>query len=135
MTDLFADVLDFHLNYDLPVHNPPQLLNKDLHDFRVKFMQEELQEYIDAWLAGDITKATDALVDLVYVALGTACFMGVPFNSCWAPVQHANMTMKYRANSEEDSKRGSRFDVCKLPDFIPPDAQIKMILEAMGAKV
>lgn len=135
MANLYLDVLDFHMKYKLPFAETPQLLNSELHDFRVKFLKEELKEYIDAWEDDDLVKAADALVDLVYVALGTAAFMGVPFNACWAPVQYANMNYKRRATAVDQSTRQSTFDVVKLPNFVPPDEEIKKILIAAGAKI
>lgn len=70
----------------------------------------------------DLEKAADALADLVYVALGTAHMMGLPFDAIWAEVQRANMT-KERAESARDerSKRQHVFDVVKPAGWTPPD--------------
>lgn len=118
--NLFADIRDFHEKFELPpVSHVPANLSRELHDFRVKFMQEELDEYKLCALAGDLEGQLDALVDLVYVALGTAYLQRLPFNSAWRRAQAANMA-KVRALRPGDSKRGSTFDVVKPPGWVAP---------------
>ena len=125
MRTFFQDVGDFHKKFNLPRHDgivPPAMLEDDVLTFRTKFMVEELQEFRDACQGGDLAKAADALVDLCYVALGTAQMMHVPFDECWAEVQRANMA-KVRANGADDprSKRSHKFDVVKPEGWTPPD--------------
>lgn len=121
----FDDVGEFHEKFGLPavrrthpVH--PQLLDHDMFRFRLKFLEEELSEFVHAQHAQDLAKAADALIDLVYVAMGTAHKMGLPWQELWREVQRANMA-KERATSADQSKRGSTFDVIKPPGWQPPD--------------
>lgn len=126
----FGDVVDFHNKFELPTPENvgvPKMVSYDEFDFRYKFMIEELHEYEEAVRAGDLVKAADALADLVYVALGTAAFHGLPFDEIWDAVHGANMT-KIRTPSKEQSKRGSTFDVIKPPDFISPEERIRAII-------
>jgi dCMP deaminase len=120
----FRDVGEFNRKFDLPMcgDGPPTLLDEDLLLFRTKFMVEELQEFRDACSSGNLPEAADALVDLVYVALGTAHMMRVPFDECWIEVQRANM-QKVRANGANDpkSKRKHQLDVVKPEGWQPPD--------------
>lgn len=83
-------------------------------------MQEELDEFVEAYQQQDHAKVLDALVDLVYVALGTAVMMGVDFNAAWTLVHEANMA-KLRAKRAEESKRGTTYDVVKPPGWLAPD--------------
>lgn len=127
----FDDVGAFHKKFELPYYGDgvkPSLLEYDVHQFRLRFMHEELLEYCQAYAAGDLAKTADALCDLVYVALGTAHLMRLPLDECWAEVQKANMT-KVRAVSADDplSKRNHRLDVVKPNGWKPPD--IEGILE------
>lgn len=106
-------------------HAPgPRPEDKELIDFREKFMNEELYEFAVAREQGDIVRMFDALLDLVYVAEGTAHFLGLPWDEGWAEVQRANMK-KRRATSVEESQastgRGSAFDVVKPEGWTPPD--------------
>ena len=115
--DLFGDIRKFHEKFGLDYNGPPRALPDDLEEFRIKFMQEELDEYKDP--ENGLAHKLDALVDLVYVALGTAYLAGFPFNEAWSRVHEANMK-KVKALRPEDSKRGSVHDVVKPPGWAPP---------------
>lgn len=115
--DMFQDIRDFHNRFGLIYDGPPRMLDKKMSDFRSMFMAEELAEYIEA---KTLEKKLDALVDLVYVAMGTAYLHGCNFDEAWRRVQEANMK-KRRATSEEQSKRNSTLDVVKPEGWTPPD--------------
>lgn len=122
---MFDDVREWNRKFGLPYHgdgSPPHLLGEEELSHKTKHLVEELQEFRDACAAGDLEQAADALVDLVWVALGTAHFMGVPFDPCWAEVRRANM-QKERARGPDDprSKRASGLDVVKPEGWRPPD--------------
>ena len=79
---------------------------------------------------GDRVKAFDALLDLTYVAYGTALFLGVDpgqWHAGMAAVQKANMS-KERAESATQSKRGSAFDVIKPEGWTGPEQRLQEIL-------
>lgn len=134
--DFMEDIQKFHEQFKLDYQGPPRSLSGELQTFRISFMYEELLEYkeaVDA-LTGlsfstsprtpdlvreQAEKALDSLVDLVYVALGTAHLHGFDFNEAWRRVQKANMA-KVRAQKAEESTRGSEFDVVKPPGWLPP---------------
>ena len=120
LAPLTEDIKAFHEKYGLAYDGPPRQLVGDYHDFRQGFMQEELDEYQAAHEAGDLAGQLDALVDLVYVALGTAYLQGFPFGEAWKRVQAANMA-KIRVERASDSKRGSTYDVVKPPGWEAPD--------------
>lgn len=115
-----ADVLAFHQKFGVPMPQEPSFLGSEAFGFRLNFMQEELNEFYDDHTAGDMLKAADALVDLVYVTIGTALMMGLPWPRLWEEVQRANMA-KERATSAGQSKRCTALDVIKPLGWIPPD--------------
>lgn len=127
------DVYQFHKKFGLPLGDTDQLMGSiEIQDFRIKFMQEELNEFNDAVVEGDRVKAFDALLDLVYVVYGTALFMGidpVQWNQGMYAVHDANMS-KVRAASVDQSKRQSTFDVVKPPHWVPPEAKLEQILNS-----
>ena len=127
---LTADIHEFHEKFRLLYDGPPKTLEGDLLDFRVKFMQEELDEYEEAAAEGDLEKQLDAIIDLIYVALGTLLLQGLlpAFAPGWNRVQAANMA-KVRTELVEDSKRGSTFDVTKPEGWKPPTH--KDLIEAL----
>lgn len=119
----FDDVGTFHRRFGLPSSvevMSPHLLDYDVQEFRKNFMQEELDEFTDACNNGDLAGAADALIDLVYVAMGTAHLMHLPWQALWDEVQRANME-KVRAPDAESSKRHHHFDVIKPEGWQAPD--------------
>lgn len=58
---------------------------------RLRHLREELEEYEAAIAAGDVAGQADALVDLVYIAIGNAIVQGIPWDPIWAAVHAANM--------------------------------------------
>lgn len=123
MTDrnqMVQDLRNFHAKFGHPRPKSPQELTPELSDFRIKFLQEELDEYKEAVKNNNLEKQFDALLDLVYVAIGTADLHGFPWEEGWAEVQLSNMA-KERATSANQSKRGSSFDVIKPPGWKGPD--------------
>lgn len=128
---MFADIIEFHEKFGLVSPEVPAFLPIHQHVFREKFMQEELNEFIDASETSDMIKAADALADLVYVALGTGYLMGLPMVEIWDAVHRANMT-KVRALRKDQSKRGSTFDVVKPAGFVGPEQDIEALLHQYG---
>jgi len=111
----------------------PALPPKEVSDFRIKFLVEELAELNQAVnVKPDVVKAADALADLIYVALGFAHNMNLPFDQIFMVVHAANMT-KVLAPSAEASKRGYAGDVIKPEGFIPPEGDIQQLLLAKEA--
>lgn len=119
--DMYGDVLEFFKKFDLLQHctSHPGWPKAEITEFRLRFLLEELCEFDHAAALGDTAAAFDALIDIVYVALGTAIFMNLPWQVGWDRVQAANM-QKIRAARSTDSKRGTAFDVVKPPSWQAP---------------
>jgi len=116
-----ALVAQFHNKFEVPlVEKPGDLFDEATFKFRQKFLQEELDELVVAYQNKDVPGVLDALVDLVYVAVGTADMLRLPFDAAFMEVHRANME-KERAPSAEASKRGSAIDVIKPPNWTAPD--------------
>lgn len=135
----YQDVKDFHLKFEVPTDEErvPELPTADVVDYRAGFMQEELDEFKGACYDGDLAGAADALIDLVYVAKGTALLMGISpecWDELWTDVQRANLA-KERATSAADprSKRSHSLDVVKPEGWVGPDGET--ILKKHGAKI
>jgi predicted HAD superfamily Cof-like phosphohydrolase len=128
------DVKEFHRKFGVPVRERPQLLNEDEHLYRLRFLREELDEFHEAYEAGDLVKAFDALLDLAYVVHGTAIMMGLPWQEGWDHVQRANM-MKRRVVNGAESKRGSELDVVKPDGWVGPEAGLLAALEKLGGEL
>jgi hypothetical protein len=81
-----------------------------LLDFRIKFLQEELDELRGANNPDDVI---DALIDLCVVAIGTLDMLDAPTRSSWDRVLEANM-------AKEVGVKESRPNPLGLPDLIKP---------------
>lgn len=135
--DQFKDVRDFQEKFGHLSHYKPTKLTKRKLLERIKFMQEELDEftrgcgitrmhgaltpedvYYDDGGVQDFAEQADALVDLVYVALGSAVMLGLPWQELWDDVQRANM-----AKERGISHRGNLVDCIKPPGWVPPKTE------------
>jgi predicted HAD superfamily Cof-like phosphohydrolase len=112
--DWVADMAAFHDR----IGSQPEVIAKmpdDLIDkmwrFRLDFLNEEMTELIQSECPED---AVDALVDLIYVAVGTLHLFGVDVNKAWDVVQQANM-------QKERGVKPNRPNPFGLPDAIKPD--------------
>lgn len=120
----FQDVGKFHRQMELPLFTDqaPHLLRHDEFNFRTAAMFEELREFIECHALKDLAGAADALVDLVYFAMGTAHYMGLPFDECWAAVQRANMAKRrWQPGDPVKPRNGTSLDVIKPDGWRAPD--------------
>lgn len=80
--------------------------------FRVNFLEEELQELKDNM--NNPEEIVDALIDLCVVAIGTLDAFDVDSKKAWNEVQKANM-------NKEVGVKPSRPNPLGLPDLIKPE--------------
>jgi predicted HAD superfamily Cof-like phosphohydrolase len=136
--DWLDDIEDFHQKFGLTYEGKVRPLPLEMGWFRQSFMHEELTEYKTAASAlvtalntapvdeADVThqleQQLDALIDLVYVALGTVYLHGMApaFREGWRRVQKANMAKERALPDGSNSKRKSPIDVIKPPGWTPP---------------
>lgn len=91
---------------------PPDQL-KNLLDFRISLLSEELGELVSAAEARDSEEIVDALVDIVVVAIGTAVLLGVDFTAAWNEVLRANTTKVVGLKEGRTNPFG-------MPDLVKP---------------
>lgn len=84
---------------------------KKFLQFRVAFLQEELDELDHAKNADDVV---DALIDLCVVAIGTLDGLGVDSYKAWDAVLKANMNKQVGVKESRPNPLG-------LPDLIKPE--------------
>lgn len=96
------------------------------HDWLIKFGQEELQEFTDEFRVQNVVGMVDAVIDLIYGAMGTFKKMGLTreqVRQCFTAVHTANMAKK-RGNKG----RGSDEDAIKPEGWVAPEDVISDIL-------
>lgn len=87
---------------------------KEYLEFRIRFLQEELDEMKHAAKNNDSEEIVDALIDLCVVAIGTLDAYGVNAYKAWDEVHAANM-------SKEVGIKASRPNPLGLPDLVKPE--------------
>lgn len=120
--DESIDVLQFMLKFgQVPLRKdgseftaPHHITTRKLLE-RFAFLTEELEEFYDAIDAQNLADMADALVDLVYVAKGTAHLMNLPWDELWSDVHRANM-----AKVRGVGPRGNLVDCIKPEGWIGP---------------
>lgn len=80
----------------IPIPKVPTALSRKRGLGRIEHLQEELDEFknalpIDLLSMGDLEEQADAMIDIIYIALGGLCEMGVTPGPVFNEVQRANM--------------------------------------------
>jgi len=113
--DWVKDMNEMHAKYGVHewVKNNPDKLKKYL-EFRINFLQEELDETRKAADTADPEEVVDGLIDLCVVAIGTLDAFGVDAHKAWDEVLKANMAKEVGVKPERPNPLG-------LPDLIKPE--------------
>ena len=82
------DVKEFHFRFGHPVADRPQQMDPERALKRYHWMLEEINEFIEA---DEIVEQADAMIDVIYFALGTLVEMGIKPDRLFQIVQEANM--------------------------------------------
>lgn len=121
----YADVRRFHQKIGLLVTDAPTHLTGRKLKERIEFLQEELDEFGDCAALQDLKGMFDALLDIVYVAKGTAVMMGLPWAEGWREVQRSNMEKVPGV-----THRGHQVDAKKPEGWLPP--RLDLVLRIAG---
>lgn len=127
MNQAYEDVKLFHTAFGHPTAAAPQLLPPQRVEDRARWMDEELDEFRRAETLVD---QADAMIDLIYFALGTLVEMGVQPGPLFAIVQRANM-----AKLDPDGQPLRRADgkIVKPPGWQDPAPLLAAEIARQGA--
>jgi predicted HAD superfamily Cof-like phosphohydrolase len=118
LDDPFNKVREFHVAFNHQCPEKPELLNAKRVEQRYNWMVEELEEFRKA---GSIHDQADAMVDLIYFALGTLVEMGVRPGPLFDIVHSANMKKLWPDGKVHYAPDGK---VIKHPSWSPPEPQL-----------
>lgn len=116
--DWVADMKEMHDKYNVREwmennKGDDEIMKKYLR-FRLKMLNEELNETIDAALfEQDADEVVDGIIDLIVFAIGTLDVMEVDAYKAWDAVLDANM-------AKEVGVKPGRDNPLNLPDLIKP---------------
>ena len=99
-------VAKMHEEFGHPVTNTPTKLTEERAKIRASFMQEELEEFLEATTVED---RYDALIDLIYFAFGTFAEMGVRPDKGFEIVNNANMAKLFPDGNLDSVKAMAKF--------------------------
>ena len=121
----FNCVKEFHVAFNHPVKETPTFIDNERVKARSDWMKEEINEFIEAT---DVIDQADAMIDLIYFALGTMVEMGVEPAKLFEIVQNANMSKLW-----EDGKPHYREDgkIIKPDTWKNPYPKLKKCIENM----
>ena len=113
----FDRVREFHNKFGLRCDSTPALLTEQEQKFRITCLREELGEYEEAVENKDLAEQFDALIDLVYFALGTAHRNGFNWEAGFSKVHKANMLKSVDSGKQ---RREFELEVTKPEGWKPP---------------
>ena len=108
----------------------PEKMTGDFVKFRYERLVEELDEYKQAVESGDSVGQIDALVDLVYIAIGNAILSGYDFDQHFEAVAAANLS-KVRGTKKGRENSGG-VDVIKPEGWVGPEHRHELIFASTG---
>jgi len=113
------DMNSMHVKYG--VHGSVDKMDKKklqaFLDFRLNFLEEELNETRAAAQNGDAEEIVDGLIDLCVVAIGTLDAFEVDAHKAWDEVLKANM-------AKEVGVKEGRPNPLGLPDLVKPEGWV-----------
>jgi predicted HAD superfamily Cof-like phosphohydrolase len=126
----YENVKAFHKTFGHPIGVTPTFLERDRVEKRYCWMYEELQEFDEAETVVD---QADAMIDLIYFAIGTLVEMGVRPVTLWDIVQRANMSKVFPDGAVK--RRESDGKVIKPDNWIDPKPLLIAEIERQKSNV
>lgn len=126
LNDTYNEVKAFHKAFNHPIKHKPTMLTLDRASVRMSWIEEEVDEFIQAVEDKDIVEQADAMIDVIYFAIGTLVELGVEPQQLFEIVQKANMSKLW-----EDGKPHYKNDgkVRKPLSWIDPHPLLKNEIE------
>lgn len=117
-------VKEFHKAFSVPVSDRPAKLPDERVTKRSDWMMEELDEFKTA---SSIEDQADAMIDLIYLALGTLVEMGIKPDRLFHIVHEANMSKLWADGKVHFRKTDGK--VLKPPQWQDPQPRLRQELE------
>lgn len=124
MNRQYGLVSDFQTKMGQPVADKPTQMQFVRREQRFNYMAEELDEFIHAKTVVD---QADAMIDLIYLAVGTMVELGVKPESLFEIVHNANMSKLWSDGKPKLNPETGK--VIKPPTFVRPEPLLEAEIE------
>mgnify|MGYP001055488031 CR=1 FL=1 len=124
MNKQYEMVREFQTVMNQPVAEKPTVMDFDRQKQRYEYMSEELNEF---WDAEKVVDQADAMIDLIYLALGTLVEIGVQPEELFAIVHGANMSKLWPDGNVHTNPETGK--VMKPPTFVRPEPLLEAEIE------
>ncbi len=121
-------VKKFHEKFGHPISDSPSFMKKERALKRFNWMLEEINEFIEA---DNIYDQADAMIDLIYFALGTMVEIGIKPKQIFNIVHQANMNKLFSDNKPHYSSEGKTI---KPKGWVDPYDDIKKEIDKLLQK-
>jgi len=128
LNETWEMVKEFHQRFGHPAEEKPVLLDADRVQKRYNWMLEEINEFKES---PDIYNQADAMIDLIYFAVGTLVEMGVKPNKLFDIVHSANMEKLWPDGKPYYNGEGKTI---KPENWQDPFPKIKSEIDAQAQK-
>jgi predicted HAD superfamily Cof-like phosphohydrolase len=128
LDDAFDQVAEFHRSFGHPVRDRPAFLPSPRSDARVAWMREEIDEFVEST---DVVDQADAMIDLIYFAVGTLVEMGVRPGPLFDIVHGANMAKLWPDGAPRRREDGKTI---KPPAWRDPAEALRAEIERQSAE-
>lgn len=118
----------FHEKFNHPTSEHPRSMELERAKKRYNWMKEEIDEFIEAVEANDIVEQADAMIDVMYFALGTLVEMGIKPDELFEIVQNANMSKLWEDGKPHYNAEGKTIKPATWKD---PHEDLKVAIEKM----
>ena len=116
-------VKEFHEKFGHPVGKKPMQMSAERSKKRYNWMLEEINEFIEA---DEIVEQADAMIDVIYFALGTLVEMGIEPDNLFQIVQEANMSKLWPDGKPHYNSEGKTI---KPITWVDPHEKLKSEIE------
>ena len=128
MNKEWEEVKLFHEKFNHPVSEHPRKMEYDRAKKRYNWMKEEIDEFLEAVEEGDLVEQADAMIDVMYFALGTLVEMGIKPDKLFEIVQRANMNKLWEDGKPHYNAEGKTIKPVTWKD---PHDELKYAIEKM----
>ncbi|MCM3784344.1 HAD family hydrolase [Neobacillus mesonae] len=120
----YEKVREFHEKFNVPYADKPEAMPFQRRTERYLYMSEELNEFDEAETVVD---QADAMIDLIYLALGTLVEIGVKPDALFDIVHNANMSKLWPDGTVHYDPITNK--VVKPPTFVRPEPMLQAEIE------